>query len=145
MQLLHRTTAAAALTLAAAGSLMLASPAIAQDDQNCDDFTSQAAAQAHYRADPSDPDNLDADDDMVACENYTDYSDPAWDDTPVQMGAVDDDDDDDSDQVSTPPQGGVATGGGSTSGVEHAGLLLAGGLALTVGAGGLTLAARRSR
>jgi hypothetical protein len=37
-----------------------ATPAIAQDDQNCDDFESQAAAQAHLRSDPSDPDGLDA-------------------------------------------------------------------------------------
>lgn len=39
----------------------LASPAWAQaNDQNCSDFASQAAAQAHLRADPSDPDGLDA-------------------------------------------------------------------------------------
>jgi hypothetical protein len=37
-----------------------ATPAVAQDDQNCDDFESQAAAQAHLRSDPSDPDGLDA-------------------------------------------------------------------------------------
>jgi hypothetical protein len=35
-------------------------PAFAQDDQNCVDFKSQAAAQAHLRSDPSDPDGLDA-------------------------------------------------------------------------------------
>jgi hypothetical protein len=37
-----------------------ATPALAQDDQNCGDFESQAAAQAHLRSDPSDPDGLDA-------------------------------------------------------------------------------------
>jgi hypothetical protein len=37
-----------------------ATPAFAQDDQNCVDFESQAAAQAHLRSDPSDPDGLDA-------------------------------------------------------------------------------------
>jgi hypothetical protein len=37
-----------------------AAPAYALDDQNCDDFESQAAAQAHLRSDPSDPDGLDA-------------------------------------------------------------------------------------
>ena len=38
-----------------------ATPAIAQqNDQNCSDFASQAAAQRHLRADPSDPDGLDA-------------------------------------------------------------------------------------
>jgi hypothetical protein len=46
--------AAIALTLTAAPA------AFAQDDQNCEDFASQADAQAHLRADPSDPDGLDA-------------------------------------------------------------------------------------
>jgi hypothetical protein len=47
--------------LATAAVLALwATPAFAQDDQNCDDFESQAAAQAHLRSDPSDPDGLDA-------------------------------------------------------------------------------------
>jgi hypothetical protein len=49
-----------AVALVAAVGL-LAGPAIAQaDDQNCSDFASQADAQAHLRADPSDPDGLDA-------------------------------------------------------------------------------------
>lgn len=40
------------------------------DDQNCSDFPNQAAAQAHLRADPSDPDNLDGNDnDGLACES----------------------------------------------------------------------------
>ena len=40
---------------------LVAGPAIAQaDDQNCSDFASQADAQQHLRADPSDPDGLDA-------------------------------------------------------------------------------------
>ena len=44
------------------GALVVAAPAaLAQaDDQNCTDFASQAEAQAHLRADPSDPDGLDA-------------------------------------------------------------------------------------
>jgi hypothetical protein len=50
----------AVVLVAAVG--LLAGPAIAQaDDQNCSDFPSQAAAQQHLRADPSDPDGLDAD------------------------------------------------------------------------------------
>jgi hypothetical protein len=57
--------AAFVLTLVAAPS------AFAQaGDQDCDDFASQAAAQAHLEADPSDPDGLDADDDGVACETF---------------------------------------------------------------------------
>jgi LPXTG-motif cell wall-anchored protein len=52
------------------GALVVAAPAaLAQaNDQNCSDFPSQAAAQAHLRADPSDPDGLDGDSDGIACE-----------------------------------------------------------------------------
>ena len=54
-----RKLALVVLVMAAVG--LVAGPAIAQaDDQNCSDFASQAAAQAHLRADPSDPDGLDA-------------------------------------------------------------------------------------
>jgi hypothetical protein len=38
------------------------------DAFNCGDFVSQAEAQAVLRADPSDPNQLDADRDGVACE-----------------------------------------------------------------------------
>lgn len=41
----------------------------AQADLNCDDFATQAAAQAELRSDPSDPYDLDGnDDDGIACE-----------------------------------------------------------------------------
>ena len=61
------------LLLLAAGivlALTAAPAAFAQDDQNCEDFASQAEAQAHLEADSSDPDNLDADDDGQACETF---------------------------------------------------------------------------
>jgi hypothetical protein len=49
------------LMVAVVAVAALASPAWAQaNDQNCSDFASQATAQAHLRADPSDPDGLDA-------------------------------------------------------------------------------------
>ena len=61
-----------------------ATPAFAQDDQNCDDFESQAAAQAHLRQDPSDPDQLDRDNDGLACEDHPDYPEgSARDEIPV--------------------------------------------------------------
>jgi hypothetical protein len=64
-----------------------ATPAFAQDDQNCDDFESQAAAQAHLRQDPSDPDQLDRDNDGIACEDHPDYPEgSARDETPVGQG-----------------------------------------------------------
>src|SRR3954447_10796773 len=40
----------------------------AQDDQNCSDFATQQAAQDHFNQDTSDPDNLDTDNDGIACE-----------------------------------------------------------------------------
>jgi hypothetical protein len=42
--------------------------AAAQDVLNCSDFTYQEEAQAEYDIDPSDPNNLDADNDGIACE-----------------------------------------------------------------------------
>jgi hypothetical protein len=38
------------------------------DDVNCDAFATQAAAQAYAAAHPGDPDNLDADNDGLPCE-----------------------------------------------------------------------------
>jgi hypothetical protein len=44
-------------------------PYIGQGDiANCPDFASQADAQAVLRADPADPNKLDADKDGIACE-----------------------------------------------------------------------------
>ena len=56
--------------------------ASAQDTLNCENFISQAEAQANLRQDPSDPNNLDDDDDGIACDTET-YADPARDETPV--------------------------------------------------------------
>jgi Excalibur calcium-binding domain len=118
--------------LAAAVVLALwATPAFAQDDQNCADFPSQAAAQAHLQQDPSDPDRLDADNDGVACENYQGYPEgSARDETPV--GAV---------------SGGGGDTGGGTGGLPFTGpndtLLPAGTALLALGL--LTIATTRYR
>jgi Excalibur calcium-binding domain len=70
---MRRTLLLLAATIVLA--LTAAPSAFAQaNDQNCADFPSQAAAQVHLEADPSDPDNLDADDDGQACESF-DYGD----------------------------------------------------------------------
>jgi uncharacterized protein YqkB len=64
-------------------SLTMAPRASAQADRyTCSDFRSQAAAQAAYRADPSDPHRLDADRDGIACENNP----PPYDGIPVLPG-----------------------------------------------------------
>lgn len=60
------------------------------DDKDCPDFASQADAQAALDAEPGDPDNLDADDDGIACEQH--------------FG-------EDGQQVQVHPVGGVDTGG----------------------------------
>lgn len=61
------------LCAAAALVLTVAGPALAthSGDLDCDDFSSQADAQAHLDAHPSDPDNLDPDGDGVACEQLS--------------------------------------------------------------------------
>lgn len=41
-----------------------------REDLNCDDFDSQVAAQANLDSNPDDPNNLDADDDGKACEDF---------------------------------------------------------------------------
>jgi hypothetical protein len=48
----------------------MAIPAFAQADLDCDDFSSQAEAQAVLDTDPSDPNDLDRDNDGKACENF---------------------------------------------------------------------------
>jgi hypothetical protein len=50
--------------------LVLVAPMAGAADLDCADFSSQAAAQANLDANPSDPNNLDADDDGQACESF---------------------------------------------------------------------------
>lgn len=60
----------ALVVVAVVGVGLWAGPAHAIDDQNCDDFTYQEDAQEHLQADPSDPDQLDGNDnDGQACES----------------------------------------------------------------------------
>lgn len=61
----HTVTFAAALVAV----LIVAMPASAQADLNCDDFETQPEAQAELDRDPSDPHGLDGDGDGVACES----------------------------------------------------------------------------
>jgi excalibur calcium-binding domain-containing protein len=62
----------------------------ADDDRDCPDFATQAAAQAALAESPGDREQLDADDDGIACEQH--------------FGT-------EGQQVAVYPQGGVATGG----------------------------------
>lgn len=161
-----RTTAAAAV-LAAAASFPLSGVAFAQDNLNCDDFATQEEAQAEYDSDPSDPNNLDADDDGIACEDLpggstdddttddpdegttddgagTDHADDGT-DKGTDDGTEDSTDDatGGEDQVEDKPEGAVDTGDGSTSGAGGIGYVLTG-LALTA-TGGVAFFARTRR
>lgn len=81
--MLRRIVIVIGLLFVAAAWLM---PAYAVDDQNCEDFDSQAAAQQHLRNDPSDPDQLDPDSDGVAC-SVTAYTNTARDTNPVRQAS----------------------------------------------------------
>jgi LPXTG-motif cell wall-anchored protein len=106
------------------GALVVVAPAaLAQaGDQDCSDFDSQAEAQAHLRANPSDPDGLDADSDGIACENL----EAPFDRTPVVAA------DGSAGSGLTPGAGGTLaqTGPRSTPTLGIGGLLLAAGAVL---------------
>lgn len=145
--------AAAATTLLALG----VTPTASADHLNCSDFKFQEEAQAVYDNDTSDPNGLDGPEGEgstgepgVACEDLpsnggeavdvSDFAEPG--DEPTDDPTEDSDDatEDDDSQMEETPQGGVDTGDGGTSGIENAGLIGAGSLALL---GGATLLARR--
>ncbi|MBA0126367.1 excalibur calcium-binding domain-containing protein [Haloechinothrix sp. YIM 98757] len=130
----------AGAVLAAGMTLPFAGVALAQDQYNCDDFETQEEAQEVYDSDTSDPNDLDRDDDGVACETLpsgdgTSGSDGDGDGT--QPPAEEDGDD----QVEQVPAGGVETGGGPAD--YDLGLLL-GGLVTLAFAGGTAVVVRRA-
>lgn len=99
MRTLRTTTTTLTGGLLLSGSIIMAGPASAQDDQNCY-FSSQAAAQESYRSlalgqeyiGPEDadgpittPDQFDPDQDGVACEDYTGPWAPSDDDENRRM------------------------------------------------------------
>ncbi len=68
--------------VAIAASLFIGAGSVAAQDEellDCEDFASQADAQAAYREDPSDPADNDADEDGIACELYDGFEDPTTD------------------------------------------------------------------
>ncbi len=116
-----RIRRSAAIGAVGAALVVLSAGPASAFDLNCEDFPSQAEAQAVYDANPSDPNNLDADGDGQACEEF--------------FGTEG--------QVATPPVGGVATGDGSTADSDAGLPLVAGGVGLAA-AGGAAFAARRN-
>ena len=131
-----RTTAAAGVLFTAALSLGVSGTAHAANTYNCPDFVSQADAQAVYNADPSDPNQLDRDNDAQACEDHDYVANPGTVTSAMALGTTS--------QVTSRPAGAVAAGDGSSSGDEASALpYVLGGVALTA-AGGAAIAARRS-
>ena len=128
------TTAAAGVLFTAALSLTFSGTAQAAD-LNCSDFATQPEAQAAYDATPGDPNNLDRDDDGIACETLASGgSGQAEDGTTMRASG----------QVANRPVGAVAAGDGSSATDASSPLpYVLGGVALTA-AGAAAFAARRS-
>ncbi|MGY1730137.1 hypothetical protein ACI798_01355 [Geodermatophilus sp. SYSU D01045] len=139
-----RTTAAAGILMTAALSFGFAGTAQAADTYNCPDFVSQADAQAVYNANPSDPNQLDRDNDAQACEDHDYVANPGTVTAAMALGTTNQVAPSTTSQVTSRPAGAVAAGDGSSSG-DDAGALpyVLGGVALTA-AGGAAFAARRS-
>jgi hypothetical protein len=141
--------------LAAALIFPMSGTAFAQD-VDCNSFATQEEAQAAFDADTSDPNNLDDDNDGIACETLasggasgTTAPSPEPAPSPESSGAEEDDGTDagtenGDDQVTQQPSGGVEAGDGSGSGPEDLGFVV-GGLALTAAAGAAYAARRTSR
>ncbi|WP_222270823.1 hypothetical protein [Modestobacter marinus] len=124
---------AAVVVLCAGLSVPLAGTAGAAD-LDCEDFATQAQAQAVLVADPDDPNRLDADDDGRACDDHVYGVGISATTSPSPTTG----------QVATRPVGAVAAGDGSTAPDEGSVLsYVLGGLAFA-GAGAAAVAARRS-
>ena len=141
---IERHTVRKPLLVAAATLLALSvtTPAFAADT-DCGDYRFQEDAQAVYDEDTSDPNGLDGPIGSassgvpgVACENRpsrgTTPGTGSTEDSTSSSGGES--------QMEQTPQGGSNSGGGSTTGIENAGLIGTGGIALL---GGATLLARR--
>jgi hypothetical protein len=130
----RRTTAAVGVFFTAALSFGFSGTAHAADTYNCPDFVSQADAQAVYNANPSDPNQLDRDNDAQACEDHDYVANPGTVTSAMALGTTS--------QVTSRPAGAVAAGDGSSSSDASALPYVLGGVALTA-AGGAAFAARR--
>ena len=151
---------------AIAASLIFAAASVAAQDEellDCEDFASQADAQAAYRADPSDPADNDADDDGIACELYDGFEDPTTDlesitGQPDATAAPADDEADEDEEAeatatATPDAVGAAgdlpasgTGSALVSSVGGSNMtLLAGLLAAAAAFGGMAVRSVRNR
>jgi hypothetical protein len=123
-------TTAAAFVVAAAATLPFSGTAIAQEDRDCPDFSSQPEAQQALDSRAGDPERLDADDDGIACEDQ--FGEPAGSDDKADGQA----------QVRTKPRGGVETGDGTSEDADLGTILL---VLTGIGASGAFLVTSRRR
>lgn len=125
--------------------LALAPVGLAQDDLNCDDFSSQKEAQAELDADPSDPHGLDADNDEEACEDH-DYPESEPEDEAQPESEPEDEAQDEDESDAAAPTGGVDTGAGGTAstGALTQGIFAAGGALALGGVAAIRLRGRRT-
>jgi hypothetical protein len=139
----------ASVAVAAVATLPLAGVASAQStDRDCPDFATQADAQAALDSRAGDPEQLDANDDGVACESYfgeaaapapvdeEEDSTAAAEPSPTGAAPTRTTAPRSTGQVSVVPQGAVDTGDGTsrTDGAVPLLLVLGGGAALGVAA-----------
>jgi hypothetical protein len=134
-----RSTAVATVLFAGI-SIPMAGTALAADVYNCDNFTYQEEAQAVFDQDTTDPNQLDDDDDRLACETLPSRGTsaaaaPTTTSTSASTSG--------GTQVAARPSGSVAAGDGSSAETGSTLPYVLGGLAFA-GAGGAALAARRS-
>ena len=110
----------AAMIAALALVALIAAPTSANHGSNCDDYNSQADAQLHFETGggtaTNNVDGLDGDNDGVACEEKTDYPDPARDENPAE-------DTGGTDATPAPEMPETATVAGQTSGMAYPALL----------------------
>ena len=136
---MRRTTTGLILLAFGALALVTVRPAAAQEALDCEDFASQAEAQAAYREDPADPANNDADEDGIACELF-DFEDADTDYEPVTAAVG-------ADTTTTTPTTGTTTlaraGVGSAVAGSSSGALVAGLVGLAAAAGALALRSLR--
>ncbi len=127
-----RILSVAFAVVALGAGLILGVPrAAAQETEllDCEDFASQADAQAFYREDPSDPTDNDGDDDGIACELF-EFQDPTTDLVPLgEEDDADEDEVDEDEEETTPTPDAV---GADTSALPTSGT----GSALAAGLGG---------
>jgi len=132
---MHNVTKGILTAVVAATLLTFAGPAEASG-HNCSDYATQAAAQAAFNADPSDPEGLDRDNDGIACEGLPGGGDSTG-------GGSTGDESTGGGAAEGTPNGGVDAGFGGTADSDVNGAAGLAGMGALVALGGAALLRRR--